>query len=229
MVHRSESQPRNTVTEPPSDGSDEASSAPDAASPSDDEDPTAAQSPRRALGIGLALLSAACLIAACFSHRWLANRHRGDLGYSLLSYEDCRSGCQVASNFQVYENTKETPFEEKRVSLAFPLAGAVAFGALLVAAIALLAAAAISAADRRPDLPVFPTTIALLGVMIGLLTGCVFVATKPGEAGSVGVAWSFWAFGLGSVTGLAGAQLLARQLRPADPDLLSDAMNPDQF
>jgi hypothetical protein len=76
---------------------------------------------------------------------------------------------------------------------------------------------------------VFPTTIALLGVMIGLLTGCVFVATKPGEAGSVGVAWSFWAFGLGAVTGLAGAQLLARQLRPADPDLLSDAMNPDQF
>jgi hypothetical protein len=55
------------------------------------------------------------------------------------------------------------------------------------------------------------------------------VATKPGEAGSVGVAWSFWAFGLGAVTGLAGAQLLARQLRPADPDLLSDAMNPDQF
>jgi hypothetical protein len=226
-VSRSDSQPMHAATEPPSDTSDEDSSASESGSPSDDADPTARS--RRALGIGLALLSAGCLIAACFSHRWLANRHRGDLGYSLMSYEDCRSGCQVVPNMQVYENARKTPFEEQRVSLAFPVAGAVAFAALLVTAIALLTAAAIAAADRRPDLPVFPTTIALLGVMIGLITGCVFVATKPGEAGSVGVAWSFWAFGLGSVTGLAGAQLLARQLRPADPDLLSDAMNPDQF
>ena len=214
--------------DPPEGGHGNAPRSIDAGSPSDDDDPTAPR-PRRALGIGLAVLSAGCLIAACFSHRWLANRHRGDIGYSLLSYEDCRSGCQVVSNMQVYENTSKSPFEEQRVSLAFPIAGAVAFAALLVTAIALLTAAAIAAADRRPDLPVFPTTIALLGVMIGLLTGCVFVATKPGEAGSVGVAWSFWAFGLGAVTGLAGAQLLARQLRPADPDLLSDAMNPDQF
>jgi hypothetical protein len=31
------------------------------------------------------------------------------------------------------------------------------------------------------------------------------------------------------VAGIAGAQLLAKQIRPADPDLLQDAMNPDRF
>ena len=213
---------------PPEGGYGKAPLSIDAASLADDDD-VPVRPPRPAIAIALALVSAGCLIAACFSHRWLANQRAGDFGYSLLSYQDCRSGCQAVSNLQVYENASQSPFYEQRISLAFPIAGAVAFGALLIAAIALLVAAAIAAADRRPDLPVFPTTIALLGVMIGLITGCVFVATKPGEAGSVGVAWSFWAFGLGAVTGLAGAQLLARQLRPADPDLLSDAMNPDQF
>jgi hypothetical protein len=37
------------------------------------------------------------------------------------------------------------------------------------------------------------------------------------------------ALGIGSVTGIAGARLLARQIRPVDPDLLHDAMNPDRF
>jgi hypothetical protein len=193
------------------------------------EDSPPVRSPPRFAGIALALVASGCLIAACFSHRWLANRHLGDLGYSPLSYADCRSTCQVVSNFQVYENAKELPFEEDRVARMFPIAGAVTFALLLIAAASLLAAAAIAVSGRRPDLPVSPTTIALLGVMLGLLTGCVFVATKPGAVGLVGVGWSFWAFGIGSVAGIAGAQLLAKQLRPADPDLLHDAMNPDQF
>jgi hypothetical protein len=57
----------------------------------------------------------------------------------------------------------------------------------------------------------------------------VFVATKPGEAGFVGVGQSFWVFGAGAVLGIAGAQMLAKVNRPSDPDLMSDAMNPDEF
>jgi hypothetical protein len=201
--------------------------APDGSVDSDAVSPAAP--PSRALALALAVVSAGCLVAACFSHRWLANRRAGDFGYSLLSYEDCRSSCEALSNFQVFDNASRMPFEEQRVARAFPVAGAVTFGILLVAAASLLVAAAIAAVQRRPNLPVFPTTIAFLAVMSGLVTGCVFVATKPGEAGSVGVGWSFWAFGIGSVAGIAGAQLLARLIRPADPDLLDDAMNPDQF
>jgi len=193
-----------------------------------DRDPTLTQAPR-AGSVLLALAAAGCLVAACFSHRWLANRHAGDLGYSPLSYQVCKPTCTTITNFQVAKNTYNLPFEEDRVSVAFPVTGLITFIVLLVAAASLVAAAGIAAANQRPNLPVSPTTFALLGLMIGLVTGCIFVATKPGEVGAVGVAWSFWAFGIGSVGGIAAAPLLAKQIRPSDPDLLHDAMNPDQF
>jgi hypothetical protein len=184
------------------------------------------------VGVLLALAAAGCLIAACCSHRWLANRHVGDFGYSLLSYEECQGDaapCSATSNFQVIKNSRNSAFYQNRGVIVFPVAGLVTFVVLLVAAGSLVVAAGIAAAGKRPDLPVSPTTFALLGSMIGIISGCVFVATKPGEVGAVGVAWSFWAFGIGSVAGIAGAQLLAKQIRPPDPDLLHDAMNPDQF
>ena len=194
----------------------------------DDIAPTARQPPR-ALGIVLALASAALLVAACFSHRWLANKHLGDFGYSPLAFQQCGARCESISNFQVSEIASDSPFEESRVSAAFPVAGLLTFIVLLVAAAGLIVSAGIAAARGRPNLPISPTTFALLGIMIGLISGCVFVATKPGGVGTVGIAWSFWAFGIGSVAGIAGAQLLAKQIRPADPDLLQDAMNPDRF
>ncbi len=194
-----------------------------------DETAATARPPPRMLGVLLAIVAAACLVAACFSHRWLANRHLGDFGYSPLAFQECGATCETTSNFQIADIASDSPFEENRVSPAFPIAGLLTFVVLLVAAAGLVASAALAAASKRPDLPVSPTTFALLGIMIGLISGCVFVATKPGGVGVVGVAWSFWAFGIGSVTGIAGAQLLARQIRPPDPDLLHDAMNPDQF
>jgi len=207
---------------------------------SDDDTAPTTREPPRAVGVLLALVAAGCLVAACFSHRWLANQRAGDFGYSPLSFLDCRgqgphlrapepAECIACSNFQVAEIANKSPFDEAHVGAAFPLAGLVTFIALLLAAGGLVLAAVIAALGRRPELPISPTTIALLGIMAGLITGCVFVATKPGGVGAVGVAWSFWAFGIGSVTGIAGAQLLARQIRPSDPDLLHDAMNADQF
>lgn len=195
----------------------------------DDEVAPLERPPPRALAIGLALAAAACLIVACFSHRWLTNRHLGDFGYSPLSYQQCQPACVTISNFQVAEGASESPFREERVSAAFPATGLVTFIALLLAAAGLVTAAALAALNRRPDLPVSPTTVTLLGLMLALVTGCVFVATKPGEVGLVGVGWGFWAFGVGAVAGIAAAQWLARQIRPIDPDLLHDAMNADQF
>lgn len=177
----------------------------------------------------LAVVAAVCLIAACFSHRWLANRHLGDFGFSPLSLQICSGPCVSETNFQVQDKSQETSFSERRISLAFPVAGLITFVVLLLAAVGLLVAAALAFAGQRPALPIAPTTVALLGVMVGLISGCVFVATKPGDVGSVGVAWSFWAFGIGSVVGIAAAQMLAKQIRPVDPDLLHDAMNAENF
>jgi hypothetical protein len=181
-----------------------------------------------AVGIALAAVAAACLLAAAFSHRWLANPYRGDFGFSLLSFQACAAGdCRTQSNFEIVSQAKE--MHDDSASNAFPVAGVAAFAALLAAAAGLIGAVGLAAARQRRALPISPTSVALLGIMAGLVAGCVFVATKPGETGAVGVAWSFWAFGIGSILGIAGAQLLAKQIRPIDPDLLHDAMNPDQF
>jgi len=199
-------------------------------SAAEDESVAATRRPTpRGVGIGLGLLAAGCLLVACFSHRWLANKYRGDLGYSPISYQQCNASCATWSNFQMFEIASHSEGPSDRMTRAFPIAGAAAFAALLAASAGLVVAAAIALANRRPALPVSPTTIALLGLMLGLLSGCVFVATKPGALGALALSWSFWAFGLGAVTGIAATHLLARQIRPADPDLLHDAMNLDQF
>jgi hypothetical protein len=50
----------------------------------------------------------------------------------------------------------------------------------------------------------------------------VFVATKPGPNGMVGVGLSFWIFGVGCVMGIAGAQMMAKVNRPPDPEWTVD-------
>src|SRR5437762_7566325 len=85
------------------------------AAPASAGDADAVAPPSRALAILLAVVSAGCLVAACFSHRWLANRRAGDFGYSPLSYADCRWGCQTVSNFQIFDNASKIPFDEQRV------------------------------------------------------------------------------------------------------------------
>jgi hypothetical protein len=192
----------------------------------DDEIAPLRWQPPRALGVIVAVLAAAGLVVACFSHRWLRTE---EIGYSPLEAERCSPACSRSSNFQLFETAKKLPFEEDRVARAFPIAGAVSFAALLLAAAGLLVAAGIAAANRHPDLPISPTTISLVGLMLGLISGCVFVGTRPGAPGSVALSWSFWLFGLGAVAGITATHLLARQIRPRDPDLLHDAMNLDQF
>ncbi len=182
------------------------------------------------LGQALAIVATVALGLACFSHRWLANKYLGDFGFSPLSFQACNEGtCETASLFEVIDKANENPFEETHVSVAFPVAGIIAFATLLLACLGLLGAAGLAFAKKHSNLPISPATIAVLGIMFGMIAGCVFVATKPGGVGGVGVGWSFWAFGIGCVTGITAAQLLAKQIRPPDPDLLHDAMNPDQF
>jgi hypothetical protein len=105
----------------------------------------------------------------------------------------------------------------------------VTFVSNLLAAAALLAGAGLVAAKKRPTLPIAIASFALLALMVSLIVGCVFLATKPGGVTGVGVAWAFWVFSVAVILGIAAAQLLGKLLRPADPDLLADALTPDQF
>jgi hypothetical protein len=107
--------------------------------------------------------------------------------------------------------------------------GWVTFAASVIGGVSLLVCAFLGFQKKRVDFKVAPTTIALLTLFVGMITACVFVATKPLGPNGVGVQYAFWIYGTGLVLGLASAQMLAKLLRPEDPDLLDGAMQPDAY
>lgn len=192
----------------------------------------------RMIGIGLAVAAAALLLFASFSRAWVA-RPLGafDIGFGPMGCKNCNmltmSGDDAPSNMSngAFIDMVRTadPSAERETSSVFAPMGWVTFGTCVVAGLALLAAAFLAFRKQRPELPISPASLALLMIMIGLIAGCVFVAKKPGGPGFVGVAIGFWCFGVGCVLGIAGAQMLAKEIRPIDPDLLEGSMNPEQY
>lgn len=192
----------------------------------------------RSMAIGLAVAAAACMLYAGFTRQWLVNGNKYlEYGFGLRSNYECstshetsfeggepkkssKESCASRSNSETVAEFKR--LDPKLASGGFVPTGWITFIALLLAAAGLLGAAAIAASKKPLDLPVAPTTIGLLGAMVSLITGCVFVATKPGPPGMVGVGLSFWIFGVGAVMGILGAQMLAKQLRPVEPEWTVD-------
>ena len=187
--------------------------------------------PNRWLAIALAVASAGCLVAAALTQRWLVNGNVYDeIHVGLRSISACESGLGETACIETPNNQYTIAFEDRgNTSSAFAPAGWATFVTCLVSAFGAVAAAALAIARKRPDLPVAPTTIALVACVLALIAGFVFVATKPGPAGYVGLGDSFYVFAAGVLLGLASAPMLAKVNRPPDPDLLEDAMNPDQF
>jgi hypothetical protein len=193
----------------------------------------------RSLGITLAVAAALCLIYAGFSSRWLVNGSRfGNIGFGLRTNSICqplgfgdgdKTTCVTKTNRTVVAEWQKQDPSGEYTSGAFAPTGWATLIEMLLGSVGLLAAAGLAIARKRPELPIAPTTVALLGVMVALITGCVFVATKPGPPGFVGVGLGFWLFGIGCVVGIAGAQMLAKVNRPLDPDLGDGAIDPDAF
>jgi len=170
---------------------------------------------------------------------------RGDIRFGPTGFEQCAKPyrgfemhetpsevrCRTISTTELNDEIGDAAHldRDKYTSEAFAHAGWIAFGACLLTAVALLVSAGLVFARKKLELPVSPASIALLGIICAMISGCVFIATKPGPAGMLGVDLGFWAFGIGTVVGILGAQMLAKELRPPDPDLLADAMNPDEF
>jgi hypothetical protein len=194
--------------------------------------------PNRIPPIVLALLGAAALLFAAMSSHWLSNAgENGSIAMGLRSTTECGSVGMLLGpqpDECPTKNTSDYAAEWKTdsgqyYSAAFAPFGLVTLIACIVGALGLLAAAALALAKKQPALPVSPSSISLLALMAGLISGCVFVATKPGPGGFVGVGVAFWIFGAGAVLGLAGSIMLARVNRPVDPDLMEDAIDPDRF
>ncbi len=177
----------------------------------------------RMLGIGLCALAAVLLLFSCVSHRWLENRQREGMGFgfSLLSFEACLGDtCESKSNSELIDEARS--HGNKDASGAFAPMGKVTLVLLLIAVIGLIGTAVLAQLKKRLDWPMLPTTVGLLALMVALITGCVFIATKPGGAGGVGVGLGFWAFGIGTVVGIAALQMLNKLIKPVDPDVPLD-------
>jgi len=190
------------------------------------------------LAIALAIVAGLGLIFACFSTRWLTNYGTdGSIEMGLRSTTECGSvgmllgpapdECRTRS---ASDYAKEWNVSEGRYySAVWAPLGLVTLITSLLGALGLLAGAAVGFLKTKPGLPVSPSSIALIGIMLAMISGCVFVATKPGVPGLAGVGIAFWMFGAGAVVGIAGAIMLAKVNLPADLDLMDDAMNPDNF
>lgn len=193
-------------------------------------DPAKSLADKRLLATGLCAAAAACLLYAAFTHGWLVNASSyAEIGFGLRDNYECAGlggaaqTCLEHSNSAFIEKWRSMgESAAKLTSSAFAPTGWITFIVALIGALGLAVAAGFGAAKKPMNLPIAPTTVGLLAVMIGLITGCVFVATKPGPAGMVGVGLSFWAFGIGCVMGIAGAQLMAKVNRPPDEEWTVD-------
>jgi len=181
----------------------------------------------RQLAMALSAAAAVCMLYAAFTHHWLANGNKHlEFGFGLRSSfacgidDDKKETCDWRKNADVVDEFKELGKAQHQnlASSAFVPAGWITLFSILAGALGLLVSAGLAFRKLAPDLPISPTTIGLLGSMIALISGCVFVATKPGPAGMVGVGMSFWLFGAGVVMGIVGAQMLAKVIRPPDPE-----------
>ncbi|HTR54348.1 MAG TPA: hypothetical protein VMJ10_26830 [Kofleriaceae bacterium] len=182
---------------------------------------TASPPPNRWLAIALALASAGCLAAAALTSRWLVSGEVYDeIRVGLRAITTCGSSLGGAAC---------TDTSNGELGGAFASAGLATFVTCLISAFGALVAAVLAIARKRPDLPLAPTTIALVACILALIAGFVFVATKPEAAAYLGLGPSFYAFAAGVLLGFVSAPMLAKVNRPPDPDLLDDAMNPDQF
>jgi len=187
---------------------------------------------QRLIGLGLAIVAAALLTFSALSKAWIANPK---LGIS-FGPRGCQQCCYLIGDTSAECSLSNASFVESMRAMAkrlgdekaMPTSGAFApmgwatLVLCLVSTVGLLATSALAFAKKRPALPISPASVALLGLMGALIAGCVFVATKPGPGGFVGIAVGFWTFGIGTVAGIAGAQMLARHIRPIDPDLPED-------
>lgn len=220
---------------------------------------TAKPADNRLLTILVSLAAAAALAYACIAPTWLynpRNKQHFEVGFGLTRMFECELAdggeCKRISNAafaaewkallaDIQERAKEEPADpqtqafaiqaqtELRVSGAWTTLGWITLGCAAVAALSLLVCVALVLGKKRVAWPIMPTTTAILGVAIGLITGCVFVALKPGPPGYVGVHLGFFAFGGGVIVGLIGALMMNKLLRPYDPDLLADSMDPEHY
>src|SRR5262245_10015643 len=136
--------------------------------------------------IALALLAAGGLFYASFAHAWAVDPISGHTGYGLRARQDCDdAGCRVTPFVALKAPVATTPGAPSSTLRAFGWATAIASW---IAGGGLILSALLVAIGKLIVRPMALTTIALLGLVVAMISGCVFVA-QAREIGTVG--WNF--------------------------------------
>ena len=184
------------------------------------------------LAIGFATIAAVCLAGSVMTHRWLVPEYASDDGFSPWSFQSCadeqgaRKACEIAGNAEVVDIIARWsgPGAPPQSPLFVPT-GTMAFIAGFVAALGLLISAGLVAAGRV-RLPVSPTTVTTLALVVGGFSAMLFVGTRPeGTSPTFGgpfrTGFAAFVFGAWSVIGLIATRILAKRFRrpaAADPN-----------
>ncbi len=191
------------------------------------------QTDHRALAILLALVASVCLGFSQVSQRWLLSPAAapGSACATTTSATTIKMPASSArtSTSPTRAGARRRNGERDQILSVFPWLGWATSGLIGLGELGLVASMIVAALRKRPLWIISPTTIALLPLMVAMITGCLFCATKPGKASFVGVAIGFWVFGTSEICSIIAALLLSRAIRPHDQDLAAGAMNPDEF
>ena len=179
------------------------------------------ENPAKKKQIALIVTAVACLAIAVtlFTKHWLAPADPLEGGMGLRSYSICFGDqCEEGTNKALIAEFNQRSSKSDQKSPIFWVMG---YAVIIVGifSIGLLAAGAALVAQGKFFLgSVAPASLALLSLFLGLILACIFVATNPtkGSGMQLGVGWSFWLYGVGTVTGIVGAQML-NKFKPA-PD-----------
>jgi hypothetical protein len=173
------------------------------------------------LAATLAFASALALTFATFTRSWFTtDQDDVHTSFGLRSIQTCVTGegggetCVPQTLSEMVSDAQHAGAGDE-VSAAFPVLGWIASVAMWIAIAGLVASAALMLAGKFVARPIAPTTIALLGLAVGLIGGGAFIATKPGQ--QYGASLGFFAFCAGELVGIVATLLLAR-IRPADPE-----------
>jgi hypothetical protein len=179
---------------------------------------TSSLSPRtKVLTAVLAFASVAALVLANLSGEWMTAHDDYSSGaFGLRTMQICAAdadhACETESNSQFVD---EVNAGGGNATSVFVYAGWTATFAMWIAAGALAAAAGLMLAGRFVTRPIALTTIALLALAVGLISGVVFVAEKPSP--HLGPGTACFLFAGGELAGIIATILIAR-IRPPDWD-----------
>ncbi|MBK9037533.1 MAG: hypothetical protein IPL61_40860 [Myxococcales bacterium] len=191
------------------------------------------------------IVAAALLVVSLFLP-WLKSNKSMGLSMTLLSFKQCGDDhCEQISNLKLvrelnraYARAAEVAEEfgrdgppdlPKKPGTSFAYFGLITLAVCLLAAGAMAAAGILGLTGRFIRAPIAITTVGLLTACLGLITGCIFVAVKPGDDGpwrTLGVSWPFFVFGTAVVAGVAGCQMLAKAFGPPEYDPYADPTMP---